>query len=287
MLDKQDALSTVPTTIGVLIFLLLYLLILAKVLFYAHGCDVAGLFRVVFCKMRFSKKIRNDVLAIATFWKRYVTREGVKLSLRGASPRVRYSLFKNYEADDIRLCRVLLSRDDKVLELGSSIGFLAIYCMKNIGISNYASVEANPMLRDIMAENFKANNVPFPHYLNAAAGPVDGTVSFNVNKDYYSSSLKVEGDITIDVQQKTIPTIIDSLGFKPNALIMDIEGGEIDIPLNHLCLFDKIIAEFHGRMVGEDKIDAIIEGLENSGYRLIAQEGPSMAFMRDKALAPA
>ncbi|HWL63773.1 MAG TPA: FkbM family methyltransferase [Steroidobacteraceae bacterium] len=209
----------------------------------------------------------------------------MKLSLRGASPRVRYRLFRDYELDDVQLCRAVLRPGDKVIELGSAVGFLALYCMKYLGVREFAAVEANPALRDVMQENFRVNGVGFPTCINAAVGPVQGTVSFNISRDYFSSSLRQAANTvqSLQVPQRTIPDILASLPFRPNALIMDIEGAEVDLPVSHLCLFDKIVAEFHGRMVGEEKVDALIGSLLRAGYRIVERRGPSLALVREAA----
>lgn len=211
----------------------------------------------------------------------------MKLSLRGASPRVRYRLFRDYELDDVQLCRAVLRAGDRVIELGSAVGFLALYCMKNLGVREFAAVEANPALRDVMQDNFRVNGVEFPTCINAAVGPVQGTVSFNISRDYFSSSVgQTAGTVqSLEVPKRTIPDILASLAFSPNALIMDIEGAEVDLPVEHLCLFDKIVAEFHGRKVGEEKVEALIQSLLREGYRIVERCGPSLALEREPRAA--
>lgn len=233
------------------------------------------------------KRIRNRLFAIATFWKRYVRHEGVKLSLRGASPRVRYRLFRDYELDDVQLCRAVLRPGDRVVELGSAVGFLAVYCMKYLGVRAYAAVEANPELREVLMENFRVNGVEFPTYIHAAVGPREGKVPFNISRDYFSSSVRDNSGTvrSMEVVQRTIPDILASLPFSPNVLIMDIEGAEVDLPIEHLCLFDRIVAEFHGRMVGEEKVDVMIKALLRAGYQIVERRGPSLALVRDTQAA--
>lgn len=226
------------------------------------------------------KQLRDQAYALATFWKRSVMHQGVRLSLRGASARVRYRLGRDYELDDTRLCRALLRPGDRVLEVGSAVGFLALYCMKVLGIREYAAVEANPALAPIMAENFRLNGMAMPICINAAVGPVAGTARFNVNRDYVSSSLAGAGGTAIEVAQRTIPDILAALPFQPNVLVMDIEGAEVDLPLEHLCRFDKISAEFHGRWVGQERVDRLLEGLQQAGFRVVAREGWSLALSR-------
>jgi FkbM family methyltransferase len=152
--------------------------------------------------------------------------------------------------------------------------------MKELGIREYATVEANPALQPIMAENFRLNGIALPPHVRAAVGPVAGSARFNVRPDYNSSSLAGSDGTSIDVVQKTIPEILSLLPFRPNTLIMDIEGAEVDLPLEHLCQFDKISAEFHGRMVGQDRVDSLLDGLQRAGYRIVAREGWSLALTR-------
>ena len=228
------------------------------------------------------KKFRNLVAYVFTFWKRTSTRKGVKLSLRKASLPVRFALLTDYEYDDARLCAKFLAAEDRVLELGSAIGFIALYCKTQLGISAFQMVEANPHLKEVVDENFALNGLASPTVLNIAAGPNDGRAIFNISPDYFASSVQVgdHNSIRIDVEQLSIPSIIKRLPFVPNVLIMDIEGGEIEIPTEHLCLFDKIIMELHGRFVGQDKIDAMIAQLVANGFYCAATDRTSVAYLR-------
>lgn len=228
------------------------------------------------------KMSRNAVVEKATFWKDVVDNQGIKLSLRDASARVRFSLLTGYEDDDARLCKAYLTSDDRVLELGSSIGFIALYCMKKIGITHYAMVEANPALQSVMEENFNLNDLAIPTYMNVAVGQNDAEIRLNISHDYYASSLHDIGNIKniVQVKQLSIPSIIEQLDFQPNVLIMDIEGAETMIPIAHLCMFEKIIVEFHRRFVGDEAIDIIEQGLKENGYQRLAQDRFSSMFAR-------
>ena len=235
------------------------------------------------------KTVRDHTVFGLTFWKRSVTNSGIRLSLKAASPRVRFALLTGYEVEDVRLCERFLDRQDRVLELGSAVGFIALFCLKKIGIKDYAMVEANPHLFEVVRENFALNQMPVPQLLHLAAGPVDGDVTFNVSRDYFASTLLAHDPSTepVAVQQRTIPSILAQLTFTPNVLIMDIEGGETQIPTAHLCLFDKIIVEFHARFVGEAAIERIVSALLSNGYALAATDNWSNVFIRNPAQAAA
>jgi FkbM family methyltransferase len=231
------------------------------------------------------KTVRDHAMLGLTFWKKTASIKGVKLSLRGASPRVRFALMTDYEMEDARLCTKVLDKNDRVLELGSAIGFVALFCMKTIGIKHLAMVEANPHLFETIEDNFALNALRATDLLNLAAGPSDGDVSFNVSRDYFACTLLDHSVATeaVTVKQRTIPSIIAQLSFTPNVLIMDIEGGETQIPIEHLYLFDKIIVEFHARFVGQPAIDRIVAGLEAGGFVRAGQDNWSSAFVRKAA----
>ncbi len=113
---------------------------------------------------------RDFALYALTFWRRTATRKGITLTLRQSSRRVRYALLTDYECNDARLCRRFISPSDRVLELGTAIGFLALYCRKIIGVEQITLVEANPNLLPLIAENFALNELEVPQLLNVAAG---------------------------------------------------------------------------------------------------------------------
>jgi FkbM family methyltransferase len=235
------------------------------------------------------KSLRNGLMGAATFWKTRARRNGINLSLRKASPAVRYALMVDYEIDDVRLCNRFLDAQDRVLEIGSAIGFISLYCLKRIGVARIAMVEANPDLLDVIDENFRMNETPTQPVFNVAVGPVDGIASFSVSSDYFSSSMRSpKGTMkSITVPQLTIPSLIAQLDFTPNTLIIDIEGSEIDLPIEHYALFDKILIELHARFVGKAPIDALTTKLADAGFVMAGTEGYSAAFIRQSQPASA
>ncbi len=234
--------------------------------------------------MNLFMELRDRAVLAATFWKTRVNNDGVRLSLRDASPRMHFALVTGYELEDSRLARKVLKPGDRVLELGSSIGFLALFCKTRLGIEDYAMVEANPRLASLIEENFRLNGAGEPILFKVAAGPEDGEVRFTVNRDYWSSSV-IDRDNARDaivVPQRSIPSLIAELPFTPNVLIIDIEGGEARIPDDHWLLFDTIIAEFHERLVGDEPIARIRTLLGNAGFAHAGSEGRSHAFVRHR-----
>ncbi|MBO9378992.1 FkbM family methyltransferase [Sphingomonas histidinilytica] len=206
---------------------------------------------------------------------------GVKLSLEGASPRMRYVIMRGYESGDAALAAKVLDASDTVLEAGAAIGFMALYCIKNLGIRQYHMVEANCAMEREIKANFHLNGVPCPSLSIAALAAQDGSVSFGVNRDFWSSSiLERTGEQRVTVPARSLPSLIAQLGYQPSALIIDIEGGETSIPLEHFALFQKIVIETHRKLVGHEAIDRLMHGLHQKGFRVVAQNGGSYALSR-------
>ena len=231
------------------------------------------------------KTVRDRAWYAATFWRTHETNAGVRLSIRGASPRVRFVMMKGYELEDARLCRQVLTPEDRVLELGSSVGFVALYCLGQIGVAKLAMVEANPDLPPRIAENFALNGVPLAPLVNVAVGPTDGETVLRLGSVHWRSSTHAGagGERTITVPQRTIPSIVAGLDFTPNVLVMDIEGAEIHLPPEHFAPFEKIVMEVHPGFVGRAAVDQFCRSIEALGFRLLASDGDSRAYGRGSA----
>jgi FkbM family methyltransferase len=227
------------------------------------------------------REARDYAYMAATLLKHETSVEGIKLSLRQASPRMRYVMCRGYEIGDAHLAKLALTAEDSVLEAGTAIGFMALYCIKRIGVRNYWMVEANPALEQSIRENFALNDIAMPTLRIGAITGSDGPVRFGVNRNFWSSStVKRQGEHRITVEGRSIPSMLAEMPFNPTTLIMDIEGGEASIPHDHFLHFQKIIIETHPKLVGDSPIDALLSFLRASGFQQVGKEGGSYAFHR-------
>lgn len=230
--------------------------------------------------------LRDRIVYAATFWKDFAVCHGVRVTLRGMPHSVRFGLLTGeYEWDDVALCRDVLRSDDRIVEIGSAIGMIGLYCMQVIGVRDYAMVEANPDVIALAQDNFRANGIAPPPILNQAVSDRRGEVAFNIGEVFVSSSIRAirRNARQIVVDGRRIPEIVAQLGFTPNVLIMDIEGYEADLPVEDFARFDKIIIELHGRFIGQDRIDAFEASLHALGFVEAAAYGHSKAFTRTTA----
>lgn len=166
---------------------------------------------------------------------RSVKCEGVILSLSHEfSKGMRVKLLTcGYERAEAQVLKSLdLSEITRVLELGSSIGYLSNYlCSHFPQIEQIVGIEANLKMLEIARKNASLNLNQINYY-NYCVVPntYDSTeVFFNISEDFWSSSVK---PLDNSVKQITAPAckINDLLTrFSPQFLIIDIEGSEYEV----------------------------------------------------------
>src|SRR6185312_247994 len=134
----------------------------------------------------------------------------------------------NYEAEDILIIRTLLKPGDCVLEGGAGMGLITMTAARIVGEKNVTSYEPVPTTYSLLSENLRTNNFKVRH-INRALGTKSGKISFNAQDDLLSSSfLKREGKgRTIEVLTDDITDALSES--KANVLILDVEGGEIEL----------------------------------------------------------
>ncbi|TIN11633.1 FkbM family methyltransferase [Mesorhizobium sp.] len=215
-----------------------------------------------------ARAARDHVFSLATFWKRTVEVDGVKLTLDGASPRMRYVMFRGYESGDSSLALRHLTSTDRVLELGASVGFLALRCRKAFPTIAYCMVEANPDLSAIIRKNFELNGLLMGPLFSVAFGPNDGEVDFGISENFWSSSLLTRATESrrVRIPMLSLSTIVSQMTYTPNVLLMDVEGAETSLNVTDLKPFSKLMIEFHPKLTGEHAVRDIISALNKAGF---------------------
>lgn len=180
-----------------------------------------------------------------------VTLKGVQLSFpQNISAGLRNALYsENYEVSELNALKAHLGPETRVLELGSSIGFLTISMCKMIGSDRVTAIEANPEVAVFARRNFGLNGVS-PKLLIGIAdaeGRSEKT-SFYIYDDFWSSSTieraNAGGGRRIECDVLPVNSIIAENDI--NVLVCDIEGGETALlPKLKLDNLRTIIAEFH------------------------------------------
>jgi len=173
-----------------------------------------------------------------------------------------------YESGEIRIIKETLGPGDKVLELGTGLGFISTYCAKKIGSENVYTFEANPYLRESIRELYTRNGVD-PHLEFAILGKEEGKTVFYRNKESLLASglegSSIRSNQQIEVLKKNLNAKIKEI--RPTYLIMDIEGGEYDIFMEiDFQTIRKIQFELHPTILDAPKIDQIFKKLEKNNF---------------------
>lgn len=205
------------------------------------------------------------------FQPKVITIEGVKVDVTVPcfTKKLKRQLYLNsWESEEIKMLKEHLEEQDKVLEIGSCIGFLSIYVAQRITKGNLLSIEANPHLIPIINQNMKLNDVNFS--VNNCVVGEKSFYDFYINESIISSSLEYKPGLCAE----RIPGISFSLllsKHSPNLLIIDIEGGEYELLENALTLqcVRKILIEFHGIHEHISQYKIILEKLMREGFVLV------------------
>ncbi|MPZ18558.1 MAG: FkbM family methyltransferase [Luteitalea sp.] len=211
-----------------------------------------------------------------TFRPAIICHFGVRLAVDRdlLSPAIVDSLYRGgYEAAEVDIIRSTVTPDDRVLEVGGGIGFTGIIAAHIVQRpDDVLIVEPNPQLIPLMERNFRLNGV-CPTVRNAVLGQDGRTeVPFFIHRDFWASSLTAfKGARETTVPQLDVRTIVKA--FRPTYLIVDIEGGEVDL-FDKLALdgVEKICLEVHPGRTGRAAVDDLFAGLARQQF---AQERAS------------
>lgn len=193
---------------------------------------------------------------------------------------VRELIFREiYEDTERDLIGRILKPGMRTLEIGTGIGFVSLVAARICGEHNVFCYEANPELEPTIKRNFALNGLT-PN-LTMRAVTVDGEpITFFKSDNIISSSLydRKRDDKQIVVESEALSDVLAK--HDPSALIMDVEGAEIQLLGVDLKNVADIIVELHPHIVGEDAIAALISDLKNRGYVMLSNNRKTSHFAR-------
>jgi len=185
---------------------------------------------------------------------------------------VRNGLYKNtYEDGERALLKAVLKPGDRVLEIGGGIGFVGLLATRLAGPGSTVSYEANPKLEPVIRANY-ALNAAAPELRMRAITPDGKPVTFHQSDNVVSSSLyaRAETQHQITVESDALDAALAEL--KPTVIVMDVEGAEVDLFAGvSLAGVRAMVVELHPHIVGQDRIDALLAGLAEDGFRVESQ----------------
>lgn len=162
-----------------------------------------------------------------------------------------------YEGAEVRGALSVVKPTDRVLELGAGIGVVgaavALNCRPEVMISYEANPNLLPAIEKLYALNGLTHRIKLRNRVLMADPDRPETVTFYLKNSYLGSSL-ADSD-----KRPTRPVVVGTDSWEamraeiaPSVLIMDIEGGELEL-LRHANLdgIRAVILEFHPDVYGK------------------------------------
>lgn len=179
-----------------------------------------------------------------------------------------------YERGEIECGLAAIPPGARVLELGAGAGVVGAVLAKNCRPQAILSVEANPDLLPHIARLHAHNGldkvISVRHAVVLTAPEAPDTVTFHVTGNFLGSSLHTRNKDRERAVQVPVLRYADlKAAFPHDAIMMDIEGGELDF-LRHADLsgVEVFIAEFHRDIYGREGIRECRQMLEAAGLRI-------------------
>lgn len=182
-----------------------------------------------------------------------------------------------YEGQEIAGALHVVTPEDVVLEIGAGIGLVGAVVATNCKPRAVHAFEANPELIDSIRALYRLNgiedriNVRNCVLISAPERPE--TVPFHLANSYLGSSLIDAGRARKTVEVPTADFAAICADLSPTVLVMDIEGGELDL-LRHADLsgFRAVVLEFHPKAYGVAGMRSCKSILRDAGFGRVAEK---------------
>jgi len=174
----------------------------------------------------------------------------------------------DYELPERSAVAQLLRKGDRVLEIGSCVGVVAMTAARIVGPENVLSFEPNPLAAKVAQENFALNALPVT-LTNAAVGVEDGTLDLRISPESWlgASGRRQFDGRTIATPMRSIAKVVAE--FKPSVLVMDTEGMEEELlPACPLAAIRAVVVEVHPDVIGSDGVARLGGCLRENGFAL-------------------
>ncbi len=223
------------------------------------------------------QRIKRNIIYFSRFMVKSYMVNGIKLCINFPKnheiPKQVISsiIDQEYEFPEMQILKETLKPSDKVLELGTGLGFNTIFASKVVGDANVVTYEANPNLIPVIEANKRLNDCDFPVVNKILShDKTKKMVNFNRTKIFWTSSVEININHniinSISVETENINDVITANNI--NYLLVDIEGGEYDIFNEELDFekLDKICLELHPSNIGAKKCSDIVKLILNKGF---------------------
>ena len=192
-----------------------------------------------------------------------------------------------YEKDEAQMLRRVVKPGQRVLDLGSGLGYTAALCCKITDPEKVMTVEANPRLLRLVEGNLRKNGAADAKVRHGAiVGPrfTDDQVVFHCKKRLLGAS--IAGPDNRSRRLRKVPALhLDELfsEHRPDVVQIDIEGAEAQIFDSPWPAFvSRVVMETHPKKYTADVIARIHNCMGQSGLELdrALSKGKMLSFVR-------
>lgn len=176
-----------------------------------------------------------------------------------------------YEGEEVAGVGVLIQPGDRVLECGAGIGLVGALTVVSGAAEAVLSFEGNPRLiepiRALHALNGLQERMEVRHQILLAGPDQPASIRFNVRGNFLGSRLADSSERGHMIEVATADYATVKAEFRPNVILMDIEGGELEF-LKHADLsgIRGIIIEFHPQIYDVPGMRACKDILRGQGF---------------------
>lgn len=224
-----------------------------------------------------------------TLFKKVFKKDGLKIhvprELTDNKFRGRFVL-GNYEREEATYLSRYLQPEDTVLELGACLGYVS--CIANAQLddtSRQVVLEANPKLIPYIRKNRMENYAGF-HIENRIISKLRNN-TFYIHNLIVGGSQKRKTGHEIVVKGVAIEGLEEKYGLRFNTLIMDIEGGELQLlrtQQSAISRFEKIFIEVHpfAGILTDAEARECEEILVSLDFELVLRDGHFLIWQKFK-----
>lgn len=239
---------------------------------------------------RTGKALSTQRASAPTYWWRRITRPAhvkidgftVEVDEARVGTAVAKALWRGtYEAAERFLVRTFIGETDRVIEAGAGLGVVSMNIARIVGANNLIVYEASPVTADLLKRNLHRNGFAVDVRQRGLSDSDVGERFVHADDFRGSSSVAEPGGLALEIPTDDIARVMAE--FSANALVLDIEGKEIDVLLRApLDAIEKVIVEIHPRLLGDLPYLPLYRCMFDSGFILRHERivGSVLPFVR-------
>jgi FkbM family methyltransferase len=191
-----------------------------------------------------------------------------------------------YEGQEIAGALHLVRPGDRVLELGAGLGIVGAVTALNRAPERLLAFEANPDLIPHIRRLYAANGLQARMEVRnriLVGGEAPPTMPFHLAGSFLGSSL-IERPRGRTVEVETLPWAAVIAELRPTVLLIDIEGGELDLlERAGLAGIRAIVIEFHPKVYGRPGMQHCQALLRRQGFAPVAEKSTAHVWAAERA----